>query len=98
MTKGHTHYNRRQSYIVFGLKYRSNERREPERIKLAKIPELDNQEIRNENIRKEASVNRAEMSTSKRLDENLCVNQAADRELPEMTSQELSASQNQQIS
>ena len=98
MTEGHTHYNRRQFYIVFGLKYRSNERTDPERIKLAKIPELDNQEIRNEKIRKEGLVNRTEMSTSRRLAENLYVNQAADGELPGMTSQDLSASQNQQIS
>ena len=65
---------------------------------MAKIPEVDDHEVGNAKIRKEVSVNRAEMSTSRRLAENLCDIQAADRELPEMTWQELSTSQNQQIS
>jgi hypothetical protein len=38
---------------VLGLKYKSNERTDPERIKLAKIPELGDQEVGNEKIRKE---------------------------------------------
>jgi hypothetical protein len=66
---------------VSGLKYTSNEQTQTERIKLARIPELDNEEAGNEKIQKDASVNRAEMFTSKRLAENLCVNRAADREL-----------------
>jgi hypothetical protein len=86
VTEGHTHYNGRQFYIVLRLKYRSNEQTDPERIKLAKIPEVDDQEVGNAKIRKKVSLNRAEMSTSRRLAENLCVNQAADRELPEKAS------------
>jgi len=56
VTEGHTHYNGRQFYIEFGPKYRSNERTDPECTKLAEIPELENQDIGNEKIRKEASV------------------------------------------